>query len=252
MIRIVLLGGGNIAYHLANHFQKNDLTELVQVYARNLDALKFLDPSILRTDNLNSLSKADVYILAISDDAISEVSKRMSNVKGLVLHTSGGKTIDELKGNFHKGVLYFPQSFTKGILVDFSKIPVCLEAQNETDMELLKKLASSFSKNIYEINSEQRSYLHVSAVFVNNFVNHLYAIGNEICEAHEIPFEILHPIILETAQKVQKLPPFKAQTGPAIRNDQQTLEKHKALLETHLKELYTILTNSIQTYGKKL
>ena len=252
MIRIVLLGGGNIAYHLANHFQKNELTELVQVYARNLDDLNFIGAEVSKTNDLNDLCEVDIYILAVSDDAISEVSGKMTSINGLVLHTSGGKDLNELKGNYNKGVLYFPQSFTKGVLVDFSTIPVCIETSNEADMELLKTLASTFSNNIYEINSEQRSYLHVSAVFVNNFVNHMYTIGNEICEAQNIPFEILHPIIKETAQKIEKLPPLKAQTGPAIRNDERTLEKHKALLNAQQNELYTILTNSIQNYGKKL
>ena len=252
MIKIVLLGGGNIAYHLANHFQKNTLTDLVQVYNRNLESINFLDETVSKTNDLNALAKADIYILAVSDDAISTVSEKMTNVSGLVLHTSGGKDLDEIKGNYRKGVLYFPQSFTKGVSVDFSNVPVCLEASNASDMPILKDLAKTFSDKIYEINSQQRAYLHVSAVFVNNFVNHMYTLGNEICEVHNIPFEILDPIIKETISKIQSLSPVNAQTGPAIRNDKKTIEKHQALLNEQQKEIYTMLTKSIQKYGKKL
>lgn len=176
----------------------------------------------------------------------------MTNVSGLVLHTSGGKDLEEIKGNFRKGVLYFPQSFTKGVPVNFDGVPVCIETAESSDMKLLKKVAKTFSDHIYDIDSKQRAYLHVSAVFVNNFVNHMYTLGNEICETHNIPFKILHPIIQETVTKIQQLSPADAQTGPAIRNDQKTIEKHKALLDEHQKELYTMLTNSIQNYGKKL
>lgn len=252
MIRIVLLGGGNVAYHLANHFQKNDLTDLVQVYNRNLEHINFIDQTVLKTQDLNALVEADIYILAVSDDAISEVSEKMINVSGLVIHTSGGKNLNELKGSYQKGVLYFPQSFTKGIPMKFNNVPVCIEAQDSTDLELLYKVATTFSDTVYQINSEQRSYLHVSAVFVNNFVNHMFTIGNEICTDQNIPFEILTPIIKETVTKIQKLSPIEAQTGPAIRNDIKTIQKHKALLNSQQKELYTLLTNSIQNYGKKL
>ena len=239
MIRIVLLGGGNIAYHLADHFQKSDVIDLVQVYNRTIEHIEFLDQTVLKTNSLNSLVDADIYVLAVSDDAISEISIKMPNVSGLVVHTSGGKNLDELKGIFNKGVLYFPQSFTKGTPVDFKNLPVCIEAQNESDMRQLHRLA-------------ERSYLHLSAVFVNNFVNHLYTIGNEICNAKKIPFEILMPIIKETATKIQKISPIDAQTGPAIRNDQKTIEKHMALLLSEHKEIYTMLTNSIQKHGKEL
>ena len=252
MIRIVLLGAGNIAFHLANHFQKNDLIDFVQVYNRNLDHLNFVDHTVLKTDDLNQLAKADIYIIAVSDDAISEVSEKMTNVSGLVVHTSGGKDLDELKGNFSKGVLYFPQSFTKGIDVNFSKVPVCMETSEKADKSILKELASTFSNTIYEVDSKQRAYLHVSAVFVNNFVNHMYTVGNEICKTHNVPFKILTPIIKETISKIQRLNPADAQTGPAIRNDEKTIEKHKALLNSHERTLYTMLTNSIQHYGKKL
>lgn len=252
MIRVVLIGGGNIAYHLANHFLKNDLIDLVQVCNRNLDSLKFLGPNVRKTNDLSNLSEADIYVLAVSDDAIAKVSKRMTNVRGLVVHTSGGKNLSELQGDFDKGVLYFPQSFTKGVPADFSKVPVCLETKSANDMPLLRSLAQTFTDTIVELNSKQRSYLHVSAVFVNNFVNHMYAIGNELCETHDIPFELLHPIIQGTVDKIQKIAPLEAQTGPAIRKDQKTIEKHKALLETHQKEIYTMLTKSIQHYGEKL
>ncbi|HSN48940.1 MAG TPA: DUF2520 domain-containing protein, partial [Flavobacterium sp.] len=128
-----------------------------------------------------------------------------------------------------------------------------LESENETDFELLRIVAETISKKVYDINSVQRKALHISAVFVNNFVNHLYQIGNEICIENKLPFEVLKPLILETANKVMNLSPREAQTGPAIRNDEQTIAGHlDFLLDENQKKIYKTLTQSIQNNGKKL
>ena len=234
MNKVVIIGNGNVAHHLYDAFLKAPNIEVSKINSR-----KF-----------SKLPKANVYIIAVADDAIAEVSSKITN-NTLVVHTSGSVSLSNLKNKGHKGVFYMLQSFSKNTSVDFSEIPFCLEAQNQDDLKLLETLATSIGKKVYHINSEQRKRLHIAAVFVNNFTNHLYKIAYDICEKNQVPFEILYPLIKETAAKIEKITPQKAQTGPAIRNDLQTIDNHLTLLEKHQQEIYTLLTASIQ-HGKKL
>lgn len=253
MINIVILGGGNVAWHLTNALLKNDAVNVVQVYNRSIKNINCFKNSTSVTNNLSDLKEADIYILAVSDNVISEISSALNLKNKLVVHTSGSMAMDELKSVSNKGVFYLLQTFSKERKIDFSTVPICIEAETEADIQLLETLAKSLSKNCYRINSSQRKSLHVAAVFVNNFVNHLYHIGHEICEQNKVPFEILLPLILETANKISTLPPLEAQTGPAKRNDTKTIEKHKAMLTKNQQEIYTLLTKSIyNTYGEKL
>jgi predicted short-subunit dehydrogenase-like oxidoreductase (DUF2520 family) len=152
-----------------------------------------------------------------------------------------------------RAVFYPLQTFSKEKPIDFKSVPVCLEAENENDLQILKQLAHSISNAVYEINSEQRKALHVAAVFVNNFVNYLYQMGNEICDANAIPFEILKPLIQETANKIATLSPKNAQTGPAKRNDLKTIAAHEEFLkDENQAAIYKLLTQSLQNNGKKL
>jgi predicted short-subunit dehydrogenase-like oxidoreductase (DUF2520 family) len=158
-----------------------------------------------------------------------------------------------LNNKNRKGVFYPLQSFTKSRAVSFSEIPICIEANNENDYLILKNLAELLSKKVYKINSAQRKSLHISAVFVNNFVNHLYKIGNDICNENEVDFDILKPLILETANKIMTISPHDAQTGPAKRNDSTVINSQLDFLSNHnQKEIYKILTHSIQQNGKEL
>jgi len=253
MIKVVILGGGNVAYHLTKQLLNNNSVKLVQVYNRNLKNIEYLKNKTSITTKISELKDADIYIIAVSDNAISELSSKLNFRDKLVVHTSGSTDLNELKSNSNKGVLYPLQSFSKERNLNFLEIPICIETENAKDFVLLEKLAKLISNNCYKINSEQRKYLHVAAVFVNNFVNHLYHLGNEICEENRIPFKILQPLIKETANKLVELSPYEAQTGPAKRNDSKTIEKHKSLLTTNQQEIYTLLTKSIyKTYGEKL
>lgn len=253
MIKVVILGGGNIATHLAHVFIKHSSISLVQVYNRTIGALKPLKKFVPITDNLNKLKKADIYIIAVSDNAIELVSSNIKIGKSFVVHTSGSTSINVLDKHENFGVFYPLQSFSKDTPLDFSNIPICLEANNKKGESLLKKLATKISKTHYLINSEQREKLHVAAVFVNNFVNHLYYIGDEICSANEIDSDILQPLIQETAKKTARFSPYKAQTGPALRGDKHTIEKHLEKLTKNQQEIYKLLSHSIaSTYGKKL
>jgi predicted short-subunit dehydrogenase-like oxidoreductase (DUF2520 family) len=253
MIKIVIIGSGNVAQHLITAFKKADGIDLVQVFARKKESLLHLLGSQFIIDDFNSLEEADVYIIAVSDNAITEVSTQFPFQNRLVVHTSGSIAMDELSNRNRKGVFYPLQTFSKIKEIDFSAIPICLETEIEKDYPILETVARAISSKNYAISSKQRKAIHVSAVFVCNFVNHLYQIGNEICIENNIPFAILKPLIEETASKIETLSPIDVQTGPAKRNDSQTINTHlNFLTNENQKEIYKLLTKSIIDHGKKL
>ncbi|WP_024771106.1 Rossmann-like and DUF2520 domain-containing protein [Aquimarina macrocephali] len=254
MIRVIILGAGNVAKHLYTAFYNQKSVEVVQCYNRKGLSLHSDQRENTITQDFSSLKEADIYILAVSDDAIEEVSNLLPFTNKLIVHTSGSVPMNVLTDTNKRGVFYPLQTFSRDKAVDFTTIPFCLEAENDADLTLLKKLSSTLSKKVYEVSSEQRNVLHVSAVFVNNFTNYLFSTANDICNEHDVPFEILYPLIMETAKKITKMNPDLAQTGPGIRNDSKTINRHlKILTDTTQQELYKTLTKAIQSkYGKKL
>lgn len=253
MIEVVILGTGNIAFHLFNAFSDAENIRVIQVYNHRQESLKYFSNFTDTTTNINELKSADFYLLALKDDVIPEIAAQLRSYEGIVLHTSGAVGLNALDNTTNFGVFYPLQTFSKNKAVDFSKIPVCIEANTAENLEKIRSLASTTTKDVREIDSEQRKALHVAAVFVNNFSNHLYSIGAEICTENNIDFSILKPLIAETASKIESLNPQEAQTGPALRNDQKTIETHLAFLSKKHKDIYTLLTHSIQDlHGKKL
>jgi len=257
MIKVSIIGSGNVAQHLIVALQNSIINgaeiELVQVLTRQKTTLSHLLDFNKITDDWSTLAEADLYIIAVSDDAISNVSEQIPYKNKLVVHTSGGISLEALASNNRKGVFYPLQTFSKNKVVNSKTIPICIESQNASDFQLLQKVAQSISDSVFAINSEQRKALHVAAVFVCNFSNHMYKIGNDICIENNLPFEILSPLIQETAEKITQLSPIEAQTGPAIRNDKETINAHLTFLsDEKQKNIYTILTQSIQNNGKKL
>ncbi len=255
MISISILGAGKVARHLYTAFNNSMLIEVVQCYNRKGEKLQADQKSSTIINDLSVLKRVDVCILAISDDAIEEVSSKLPFRDQLVVHTSGSVPMASINDTNRKGVFYPLQTFSMDRKVDFPKIPFCLEAENENDLLLLNKLASVLSPKIYTITSDQRSVIHVAAVFINNFTNYLFSIGNEICSENNIPFEILHPLIEETAKKAVRIHPDDAQTGPAIRKDNATIHRHLTILKSDSEKtkLYKLLTEAIQLkHGKKL
>lgn len=253
MINVVLLGAGNVASHLTTVFLNTPEINLVQVYNRSIKNIEYLAKKTDITSNTSELKEADIYIIAIPDNHISSLEGQLYLKNKLVVHTSGSLNIHELKRNTNIGVFYPLQSFSKDKLVDFSSIPICIESTDKTSLLLLKKLGNLIANKVYLINSEQRKSLHLAAVFVNNFVNHIYHIGDAICTDNNIPFEILQPLIKETAHKITVISPVHAQTGPAKRNDTNTIDKHLAMLPPDQREIYALLTKNIfKTHGKKL
>ena len=246
MTTIVFLGFGNVNFHLINTLYKHNKDSVIQVYNRSKINLNKELNNIPFTTDLSKIKEADLYIIGIPDDAIAAFSETLPLKNKLVVHTSGSVSMEALSKRNRKGVFYPLQTFSKNREVNFNTIPICIEAKEEADLELLTNLGKSLSEKVVEIDSDERSKLHLAAVFVNNFVNHLYAIGDDILGNNELSFDLLHPLIEETASKVKTLSPSEVQTGPARRGDQKTIEKHLHLLkEGPESELYQQLTESL-------
>jgi predicted short-subunit dehydrogenase-like oxidoreductase (DUF2520 family) len=252
MIRVVLCGTGNVAHHLFKAFSASGQVDVVQVAGRDKNKLGFFGKHTHTTTDFSRLKKADVYILAVSDDIIESLSLQVG--KGLMVHTSGSTSIDKLPKTTRRGVFYPLQTFSTEMDVDFDEIPVCLEAEQEEDYVLLEKLARTISSRTLRLDSPKRFLLHTAAVFVNNFSNHLWYIGQELCEQQGLPADLLKPLIKETTRKLDYITPFEAQTGPARRRDNSTIQKQiKALDNTTKSAIYKEITKSIQeTYAKEL
>lgn len=247
MIKVVFLGFGNVNSHLLNALQKSADVYVKQVFNRNY--IKMISPfeSIPFTDSISKIVDADLYIIGIPDDAIGPFSDSLPFQNKLVVHTSGGAAMEVLSAKNRRGIFYPLQTFSKQREVDFTNIPICIEAENPNDLELLRRLGETISKNVVEIPSEKRTKLHLAAVFVNNFTNYLYQAGSEILKEDDLPFDLLKPLILETASKIETLSPKEAQTGPAKRNDKKTIEKHLSLLEnSDFKEFYKLFTKALK------
>lgn len=253
MIRIVILGTGNIGSHLVAAFENVSAIEVVQVYNRSEAGLKELRFRGSKTTQLDQLADADCYIIAVPDDVVAQISDNLPFENRFVVHTSGSVSLNELNSKNRKGVFYPLQTFSKNRKVYFNDIPLCLEATNQKDLELLKTMARTISSAVFKIDSEKRKHLHLAAVFVCNFVNHLYHIGHEITENHQLPFSILIPLIKETTSKIERGAPMAMQTGPAKRNDTSTMKKHLDLLDIPIqKELYKLLSQAIsESYGRE-
>lgn len=244
-MKIVLIGSGNVAYHLAKAFKENHIT-LTQIYGRNEKELKQISLECNIPYSTSELMDADLYLISVSDNAVSEVSHLIKKKDCLVAHTSGSLPIDVLKGNYRKASFYPLQTFSKTKNLVYNKIPFFIEAENQEDTDLLKNLALRVSPHVLESNYEKRKYIHIIAVYTCNFVNHLYAKAREIADEHEIPFDYFLPLIEETTEKVHHLDPKKAQTGPAVRNDLRVLKLHEELLEKEHLALYQLFNQSIK------
>ena len=253
---IVFIGAGNVATHLALAFKKAGV-QILQVCSRTANPARELAEKVQaeHTTNLQSLNKdADLYLISVSDNAVEELTSQLSLKDKLTVHTSGSIPLEILnKVSVNHGVFYPLQTFSKSREVDFSNIPICVEANSAENLEKLKSVAKTLSNNIYEVDSEQRKVLHLAAVFACNFPNFMYTIADKILRDSDIDFDILRPLIKETAEKIQDVKPAEAQTGPAIRNDEKILSGHMEMLNDfpQLKELYKLISAEIQKINPK-
>ena len=252
-MEIVVIGSGNVATHFA-HALQNVGHSIKQVYSRNLASAQLLASQVdaeAVNDFAHITDDADLYILAITDDALYDVVTQIPPKHGICVHTSGTVPMDVLKPLSQRiGVLYSPQTFVKSLEMNYSELPFCLEASDGEVLERLKNLVLPVSQKIYEINSDQRRKLHLAAVFVNNFGNALNAMAQDISKSDNIPFEILYPLISGTAEKATLGDLWQLQTGPAMRGDEKTIANHRKMLanDPQLLQLYDLITSIIQKH----
>lgn len=248
----VIIGSGNVAYHLAKAFIKYGIS-VKQIFGRNENDLKSIFDENKIAYSTENLADADFYLICVSDSSVAKVSKLIKKGNCLVAHTSGSLPVDILEGNYRKASFYPLQTFSKSKDLDYSKIPFFIEAENDSDNEFLKNTAMKISKKVMDSDYEKRKYIHLTAVFSCNFVNHLFARAKEISDSQDIPFEFFLPLIDETVEKIHYLNPKDAQTGPAVRNDQRVLELHKKLIsDSQQLKIYQTLNESIkEMYGLK-
>ena len=254
--RFVFIGAGNLATRLSTVLKEKGFS-IEQVYSRSEKSAKSLAEK-LRTNYTTTVQEispdADVYFVALKDSAFEEVLPQIDFQNKLLVHCSGSMPLSCMeKYSENIGVFYPLQTFSKDREVDFSEIPVFIEANSPGNEKKLIQIAEKISGRVSVLNSEKRLNLHISAVFACNFVNHFYTIASEVLKSKEIPFELLKPLILETARKVQKLDPALAQTGPAVRFDENVISKHiKALQEfPEFQKLYEIVSESIFKFHQK-
>ena len=257
--KIVLIGAGNVATHLGVSLQQKGC-EVVQVYSRTPESASLL-AGILNVPYVTSLSEvacdADIYIVALKDAVFQELLPAIvkGREKALFVHTAGSLPMSLWEGAVSNyGVLYPMQTFSKQRAVNFEEVSFFVEASGAEDLKTLKEIAGLLSPRVYEANSEQRKYLHLSAVFACNFANHMYALSAHLLKQQNLPFEAMLPLIDETARKVHELLPQDAQTGPAVRDDRNVMSSHMDLLsdEPEIRELYEKISESIYRMGNKV
>jgi len=234
---ITLIGAGNVGTHLAKRLSEKGY-RVTEVFNRDKAKAQALAEVIgaVATDQLTEVSPhGGLYLLAVRDDAIAETGRRLSDAgltEGLFVHTSGATPASVLQPYFKRYGIFYPlQTFSQNRTPDFSEIPICIQASLPEDETLLNNLAESIGKQAVSMGEQQRIALHVAAVFVNNFSNYLYQTGQQILEKEQLNFELLLPLIRETAEKVRYLSPEAAQTGPAVRGDEKTIARHLAYLQ---------------------
>jgi predicted short-subunit dehydrogenase-like oxidoreductase (DUF2520 family) len=255
--KVTIIGAGNLATQLALALDEKGI-RIQQVYSRNAESAKELAEKVHAdfTNDLSTLTTdADLYVIAVKDSAIQEVLENLTlDENQLIVHTAGSVPMNILEGfSQNYGVFYPLQTFSKSRKVDFSTIPVCIEANHPSNLIKLQELAGKLSVSVHQINSAERKTLHLAAVFVNNFVNHFYAIGANILQDKKLDFNLLKPLILETAEKIQTIYPTDAQTGPAKRNDQNIINDQLKMLQDkpEFQKIYSFVTESIFAHHQK-
>jgi len=247
----VIIGAGNLATQLALALLEKGI-QVKQVYSRKFESASELAGKVnssFTNDLSQLLPEADLYVIAVKDSAIQEVLENLRVQEDqLIVHTSGSVPMSVLEGfSNNYGVFYPLQTFSKSRKVDFSDIPICIEASHPSTILKLETLGGRLSTSVNQINSEERKTLHLAAVFTNNFVNHFYAIGAAILHEKKLDFDLLKPLIRETAEKIQTLQPFDAQTGPAKRYDQGIINAQLKMLhdKPEYQKIYSFVTESI-------
>lgn len=248
-MKIVFIGAGNLATRLSLAMQRVGM-QIGQVYSRTEESARQLATQLgcPWTNELSALQEdADLYVFSLKDTALQEVISQVKPNGGLWVHTAGSMPMRVFEGYAARfGVLYPLQTFSKGRNVNVEVIPFFIEANTQKEMDFLKNIASALSEHVRFLSSEKRRSLHLAAVFACNFTNHIYTLAYKLLENESIPAEVLLPLIDETAAKIHSMSPAAAQTGPAIRYDENVINKHLAMLDDpDMKAIYQLLSQSI-------
>ena len=252
MIKIILLGAGNVGHHLSKAFNKSTEIDLVQWYSRDNSKVSYNDIDTEIINDLSKIKSADIYVISISDSYVGEISKKLNVSEKLVVHTSGSLDLSIIDSKNRRGVFYPLQTLSKNKEIELAKVPICIESENNKDLVLLETISKYIGCKTHKIDYNQRKILHLAAIFSNNFVNHMFTIAKEILDDKNLDFNILKPLINETVDKIHKLDPENAQTGPAIRNNNEIILNHiKTLKKDDHKKLYELMTKLIKDkYGE--
>ena len=248
--RIVIIGSGNVAVNIA--LALKDKHQIVQIYSRNICNAHRLAQMVGATEETDDINKiindADFYIVSVCDDAIKEVLTSFPVVSGTIVHTSGTKGLEVFNSLSYAstGVLYPLQTFSINSRPDFDEIPILIEGCDKLTTQKIKDFAKTISEKVLETNSEIRRHIHIAAVFANNFVNHIWTLADNYLKQHtDFDISIFEPLLKETLNKVFITGAFNSQTGPAVRNDIKTIQKHLDMLEGKQYDIYKLLTDSI-------
>lgn len=249
---ITFVGSGNLPWHLAPELE-NAGHRIVEIFSQTRKNAKALQNRLYNADIVSSLdfssSRATVFILSVSDDAIEEISQKIDLPKNaIVIHTSGCKPITNLAytSTENIGVFYPLQTFTKGKRVSFDDVPILIESENNYTNKVLNKLGKSISKTVLQVSSKERMAIHIAAVFACNFTNHMFGIAEDLLKQKGMRFDLLHPLIVETINKSLNIGPKNAQTGPAVRGDLLTLDNHMEFLKkSGYRDVYKLITKKI-------
>jgi predicted short-subunit dehydrogenase-like oxidoreductase (DUF2520 family) len=250
---VCILGAGNVATHLGKSV-KNAGIEVSQIYNRTKKtAIELADNlGCSYTSDLNKITETvDLFLFAVSDSAIVPILKSRNWENKLLIHTSGTIPSEIFKPYTNRfGVIYPLQTFSKAREIDFSSIPLFIIANNPFTLATLKSFCSNLSESVSEIDSDKKAILHLAAVFANNFSNHMYTIADELLKKNDLSFDLLFPLIIETANKAIKMKPWKVQTGPAVRNNKEVIQKQTEMLSSkpEWQKIYTFVSESIQKY----
>jgi predicted short-subunit dehydrogenase-like oxidoreductase (DUF2520 family) len=246
MKNIVLIGSGNVATHLGLSLVNRGY-KIKQVWSKQLKNADILAKKLNSTsiDNLNKLKNADLYVVAVKDDALESVTQQL-NVKNII-HTSGSIGLEVFNNKCkNSGVFYPLQTFNKEISLDFSKTPICIEANNKLFKNKLINIGNNLSDKVVTMSSEQRKRLHIAAVFACNFTNHMFSLSDTILAKSNIDFKLLLPLINQTVRKINQKKPSEVQTGPAKRKDKKVIQSHiNSISDKKTKEIYKLISNSI-------
>lgn len=249
-MEVVLIGSGNVATNLGQALKASGIT-IKQVYSKNPAHAELLATKLgasYISDISDIYMDADIYFYALKDSVLKRILKKIDIPSGIQVHTGGSIPMSEFEGFATKfGVFYPVQTFSVNKEVDFSNVPICIEACNSEVRKTLVDLAELISRKVYIVNSENRKNIHLACVFACNFTNYMYDAASMILEDAGMTMDIIRPLIQETAEKINTLRPFEAQTGPAVRMDEKTILKHLSLLnkKSDLKKIYKLLTENI-------